>query len=182
MLPIISIAIYNIITRILSQNKFVKYSLLIFLSILITTSLYASYPRLDRYHNSHGYSVSQSDINAVNWIENNHENNYLVLANQQVSVAALREFGFSKYLKNDVYFYPIPTGGDLYQYYLKMVYEKPTKKTMTEAMEFANINESYFILNKYWWAFPKLLEEAKFEADSWQEIDNGNVFIFKYNK
>ncbi len=199
LLPVISIALYNLINKILIQSKFIKYSILIFIAILLTTSLYASYPRFDRYHNSHGYSVSQSDINAVNWIENNHENDYLVLANQQVSVSALREFGFSKYLKSpspvlgdqptgqaggrgEVYFYPIPTGGDLYQYYLKMVYEKPTKKTMTEAMEFAGVNESYFILNKYWWAFPKLLEEAKFEADSWQEIDKGNIFIFKYSK
>lgn len=192
MLPIITLALYNIITRVLSQKKIIKYIFLIFLSLLITTSLYTAYPRFDRYFNSRGYSVGQADIDAVNWIENNHENNYMVLANQQVSVAALREFGFDKYLKipspdqeknlGEIYYYPIPTGGPLYGYYLKMVYEKPTKKTMISAMEFSGVDEAYFILNKYWWAFPKLLEEAKLEADSWKEINHGNIYIFKYTK
>jgi len=105
-----------------------------------------------------------------------------VLANQQVSAAALREFGFSRYYKGDVYFYPIPTGGTLYQYYLDMVYKKPAKDTMLKAMDFAGVGQSYFVLNKYWWAFPKILAEAKLEADSWTEIKDGEIYIFKYSK
>ena len=189
--PFCLVSIYAFINNLLSQNKAIKYSLLGFMVFLISTSLYLSYPRFDNYFNSHGYSVSQSDINAVKWIEDNAENDYIVLANQQVSAASLHEFGFKKYypdkskisnLKSQIFYYPIPTGGPLYQYYLKMVYEYPSKETVIGAMNLVDVNEAYFVLNKYWWAFPKLLQEAKIEADEFIEIDNGEIYVFKYNK
>jgi len=97
LLPFILTALYAFVNKTLKQNNIIKISLLTFLIILITTSLYLLYPRFDRYHNSHGYSVSQNDIDAVHWIKNNAQSDYIVLANQQVSAAALREFGFAKY-------------------------------------------------------------------------------------
>jgi len=181
LLPFILIAIYGFFNALSKQNKIIKNIFLIFIVILITTSFYISYPRFDNYYNSHGYSISNSDIKAVHWIENQTNSDYIVLANQQVSATALREFGFKKYYKNNIFYYPIPTGGQLYQYYLDMVYKKPSKQTMLSAMKLTGVNEGYFILNKYWWAFPKILREAKLEADSWIEIDNGNIFIFYYN-
>jgi hypothetical protein len=197
LLPIIIIALYKIISKISEQPNTIKIPILIFIALTATTSLYASYPRFDNYFNSRGYSTGQNDIDAVKWIENNHINNYIVLANQQVSAAALSQFGFNNYIiidnkiknqsrelgtKIEIYNYPIPTSSPLYQYYLKMVYEKPNKKTMEDAMDFAGVNEAYFVLNKYWYAFPKVLEEAKLEANNWQEIGNGEVFIFKYSR
>ncbi|MCG2701205.1 hypothetical protein L6267_03505, partial [Candidatus Parcubacteria bacterium] len=145
------------------------------------------------YFNSRCFSTSKNDIEAVNWIENNTESDYIVLANQQVSAAALREFGFKKYyspplidkergLGGEVFYYPVPTGGPLYQYYLDMVYEKPSRETMTKAMDLVGVSEGYFVLNKYWWAFDKILEEAKLEADEWQWLDNGEIYVFKYYK
>jgi len=189
--PFYLVSIYVFINNLHKQNKFIKYSFYGFLLALISASLYLSYPRFDNYFNSHGYSVSQSDINAVKWIENNTKNEYIVLANQQVSAASLREFGFKKYYtdksqisnpKSQIFYYPIPTGGPLYQYYLKMVYEYPAKETVTNAMDLVGVNEAYFVLNKYWWAFPKILEEAKLDADSWHEIENGEIYVFKYIK
>ncbi|MDD5290876.1 MAG: hypothetical protein PHZ04_02050 [Patescibacteria group bacterium] len=191
LLPFIIIPLYGLLEKILEQKKVVKIPLLIFLAILITTSLYLSYPRFDRYFNSHGYSTGQNDIATVNWIANDASGDYIVLANQQVSAAALREFGFSHYYpldkggegnSGDIYFYPIPTGGALYQYYLDMVYKKPARDTMDAAMDLAGVKQSYFVLNKYWWAFPKILAEAKLEADSWTEIGDGEIYIFKYLK
>lgn len=70
----------------------------------------------------------------------------------------------------------------MYDYYLSMVYEKPSKQTMIKAMDLAGVNESYFVLNRYWWAFSKILDEAKLEANSWQKLDNGEVIVFKYTK
>ncbi|MBU4375668.1 hypothetical protein KKH38_04155, partial [Patescibacteria group bacterium] len=145
------------------------------------------------YFNSRCFSTSKNDIEAVNWIENNTESDYIVLANQQVSAAALREFGFKKYYSpplidkergsgGEVFYYPVPTGGPLYQYYLDMVYEKPSRETMAKAMDLAGVSEGYFVLNKYWRAFDKILEEAKLEADSWEDIGDGDVFVFKYYK
>jgi len=192
LMPFVITALYGLTNKILKQNNIIKLSFLIFLIILITTSLYLSYPCFDRYYNSHGYSVSQNDIDAVHWIKDNAKEEYIVLANQQVSAAALREFGFAKYYSSplltkegaqgEVFYYPIPTGGPLYQYYLDMVYEKPSQETMFKAMDLTGVNEAYFVLNKYWWAFPKILAEAKLEADSWQEIEQGEIYVFKYGK
>ncbi|MFH1522653.1 MAG: hypothetical protein ABIE43_02425 [Patescibacteria group bacterium] len=191
-LPFIITILYWLIDRIKNQKKTVSILFFIFASILITASLYLSYPRFDNYFNSHGYSISQNDIEAVHWIEENTDKNYIVLANQQVSATALREFGFNHYItvpppydgagQGEIYFYPIPTSGQLYQYYLNMVYEKPNKETMQKAMDYAGVKEAYFVLNKYWWAFDKILEEAKLEADNWQEIANGEIYVFKYVK
>ena len=149
---------------------------------LITISLYLSYPRFDKNHNSHGISTGIYDIEATKWIEDNNKRQYIVLANQQVSAAALKNYGFNKYFSNNIFYYPIPTSGPLYQYYLDMVYDRPSKENATKAMDLLNINEAYFILNKYWWAFPKLLDEAKLEADSFVEFGDGEVYVFKYTR
>jgi len=124
-------------------------------------------------------------ILCVHWIENDSKNeDYIVLANQQTSVASLREFGFKKYYKNkneDIFYYPIPTGGTLYQKYLDMVYKKASTKTMNEAMKIAGVNTSYFIISKYWWASDKIIREARTNADLEHEI-NKEIFIFKYHQ
>ena len=193
LLPFIIISLYGLTEKILEQKRNIKIPFLIFIAILITTSSYLSYPRFDRYYNSHGYSTGENDITAVHWIANDADSDYIVLANQQVSTAALREFGFSHYHKVqnkidnrqstiDIFYYPIPTGGALYQYYLDMVYKKPAQETMDAAMDFTGVRQSYFVLNKYWWAFPKILAEAKLEADSWTKIGGGDIYVFKYLK
>ncbi len=206
-LPFILITLATLINKILQQNKIVKYSLLIFFTLLITASLYHSYPRWDDYYNSRSYATSKSDIKAVQWIEQNSpDDNYIVLANQQVSVAALSEFGFKKYFQTEdgeLFYYPIPTGEKLYQYYLSIADQRENppqadalpqqnsageqasrraRKTALEAADLVNVNTTYFVLNDYWWAFDKILAEAKFEADEIKSIDDGKIFIFKYIK
>lgn len=182
LLPFFLLIIYWIIQQILKQEKITKIILIIFFIILITTSFYNTYPRSDRYANSHGYAVSQNDLDAVQWIEDNADGDYIVLANQQVSAASLKIFGFSKYYQNDIFFYPVPTSGALYQYYLDMVYKTPSKETALKAMDLAGVNEAYFVLNKYWWAFPKILAEAKLSADSWTKHGDGEIYIFKFTR
>ena len=181
-LPFIVAAFYRLIQKISLQDKAVKIPMLVFGLLLLPSSLYLSYPRMDNYHNPHFHSVGSADLKAVQWIEKNAQKDYIVLANQQVGVAALREFGFNRYYKNDIYFYPIPTGGQLYQYYLDMVYEKPSRTTMLRAMEFAGVDKGYFVLNQYWWAFDKIKQEAKLEANSWKSIDRDKVLVFEFNK
>ena len=63
-----------------------------------------------------------------------------------------------------------------------MVYKKPSRETMFAAMDLTGVNEGYFVLNRYWWAFAKILDEAKLSATSWQAINNGEVFVFKYER
>lgn len=185
LLPFMIIAIYALIEKIAKQNIFIKLSFAVFLTLLITASLYLTYPRYDNYFNSRGYSVSSSDLKAVSWINGDAKNDFIVLANQQISAAALDQFGFKKYYsvgQNQLFYYPVPTSSPLYQSYLDMVYKTPSRETMSGAMNLAGVREGYFVLNKYWWAFKKILDEAKLSADSWQEIDNGEVYVFKYER
>jgi hypothetical protein len=183
LLPFFILSIYALLEKIAKQNKFIIVSFAVFLSLLISAALYITYPRYDNYFNSHGYAVSAADLGAVSWINENAKADYIVLANQQVSAAALSRYGFKKYYGGDqLFYYPIPTSSPLYQYYLDMVYKKPSRDTMLAAMDLAGVNEGYFVLNRYWWAFTKILDEAKLRADSWQAINDGEVFVFKYEK
>jgi len=188
-LPFALFAVHIFYTKLKAQNKRITIPFSLFAILLVTASLYISYPRMDDYFNSHGYSTSAGDIRAVRWIDQNATGGYIVLADQQTSAAALSEFGFKKYyqsqisnLKSQIFYYPIPTGGPLYRYYLDMVYEEPARETVEQAMDLAGVNEAYFALDKYWWASPKILEEAKLSADAWQSIDNGEVYVFKYDR
>jgi hypothetical protein len=183
LLPFIVTALYSIIVSASESSRATRRIVTIFLVVLLTTSLFANYPRIDNYHNSHGYSVSAHDLEAVSWIaENKINNEYIVLANQQVSAGALYKYGFAKYYKDNIFYYPIPTGGEMYQYYLDMVYRGAQDEHMKKAMDLAGVSEAYFVLNKYWWAFPKILDEAKSSADSWETLGEGEIFVFRYTK
>ncbi|MDA3839785.1 MAG: hypothetical protein PF572_01730 [Patescibacteria group bacterium] len=182
LLPYILLSFYTFFYRLKSTSKAIQAPIFIFLLILVSTSLYLSYPRFDKNHNSHGVSTSVYDIEATKWIEDNNKRQYLVLANQQVSAAALKNFGFNKYFSGGIFYYPIPTSSPLYNYYLDMVYDRPSKENALKAMNLLNINEVYFVLNKYWWAFPKILDEAKIEADSYKSFGDGEVYVFKYTR
>ena len=186
LLPYILVTLNWIAKKTINQNTFIKTSILTFFAILITTSLYLSYPRHDNYFNSRGYSTGELDIEAVSWINTDAgDTNYVVLANQQVSAASLREYGFAKYYKannEQIFYYPIPTGGTIYQLYLDMVYLRPEYTTIEKALDLVGVDTGYFVLNKYWWAFDKIRDEAKLEADSFKVFGNEDVIIFKYKK
>ncbi|MFH0891290.1 MAG: hypothetical protein V1867_00750 [Candidatus Falkowbacteria bacterium] len=182
LLPYVLLSIHYLVSGVGRQNRFIRYAWVGFGALTLTASLYLSYPRLDNYFNSRGFSTGSRDISAVRWINEDAGNgDYVVLANQQVSAAALKEFGFKKYFPGDIFFYPVPTGGPLYRYYLDMVYKTPDRATALAAMDFAGVDTAYFVLNKYWWAFPKILNEAKLEADFWLGFDD-EVYVFKYQK
>jgi len=185
------LALVKFIEKILQQERAVKYLFFCFLVFLLSCSLYFSYPRYDDYYNSRSFSTSQADVDAVNWINQDAGNtDFIVLANQQVSAAALREFGFQKYYKipspyqgegeSEVFYYPIPTGEKLYQYYLNMVDKNADKKTALQAADLVGADTVYFVINNYWFGFEKILAEARLGADKTQSIDNGKIFVFKY--
>jgi hypothetical protein len=185
-MPFTALTIKELLDKIANQKEItVKIIWLFFGLIFISTSLYLAYPRFDRYFNSRGYSTSRFDLEAVKKIAEKSQQNYIVLANQQVSIAALKTLGFNHYYPSKsglLYFYPIPTGGALYQYYLDMVYKNPDQKTMLEAMDLAGVNEAYLIINKYWNESDKIIEKAKTTSDSWEAIGGKEIFIFKYKR
>ncbi|HPY08614.1 MAG: hypothetical protein ACOX0H_00610 [Patescibacteria group bacterium] len=185
--PFILLLLNKIFQQILNDKRFlVKITWFIIGISFLGINLYLSYPRFDKYFNSRGYSTSIFDLEAVKTIENQKTNeNYVVLANQQVSAAALKIFGFNNYYDSalgPIYFYPIPTGGPLYQYYLQMVYNQPERETAYQAMELTKTNELYLVINKYWYESDKIIKAAKVTADSWSKIADQEIYIFKYLK
>lgn len=175
---------------------------LILLPGMMTASLYLTYPRTDKYESTHGYNTSLADIHAVEEIEADAKGEkYIVLANQAVGAAALQEFGFVNFYKTEkgeVYFYSVPTGGPLYQFYLKMVYpptfsqdnnkksggvnETPSRKTMREAMDLADVKLGYIAINHYWTNARRLTEDLAAIAEKELIIDGGRVYVYRFRK
>ncbi|MDI3496484.1 MAG: hypothetical protein PWQ35_505 [Patescibacteria group bacterium] len=183
--PFALITISSLVKRIIqSPKKTLKLWFTILTIFFISASLYLAYPRFDKYYNSRGYSTSYKDIEAVKTVAKlAQDKKYIVLANQQVSAAALKTFGFSNYYPSEhgpIFFYPIPTGGVLYQYYLEMVYKNPSRETMQEAMTLVGAQEGYLIINSYWNDSDKIIKAAKLSADAYFEIGDKDIFIFQY--
>lgn len=153
-----------------------------------TATLYLAYPRVDRYHVDRGYNVTAADIEAVHVVRNDADGNYLVLANQMTSAAAIREFGFSPTYPaaaggRPTYAYPIPTGEPLYQQYLDMVYDAPRRDVAQRAagLVATEINAVYFILSRYWDNFDTIVAEAEQHADRQWSVANGKIIVFRYD-
>lgn len=157
----------------------VRFLMSLVFAATVASLAYGAFPRLDDYRWSRGYSTSAHDVEAVRWINTHAIGPYVVLANQSVSAAALDEYGFSTYY-GDQFYYSIPTGAPLYQRYLEMAYDGPTRETMTAAMRDIGVAQAYFVINDYWTDSAKIVQAAKKTADDWQEVDGGKVFIFRY--
>ncbi len=181
-LPLVFPLIHSFVKQLETLKIFQRIIISLGLAALLSASLYLSYPRFDHYFNSRGYATSMADIQAVEWIEKDAGNsNYVALANQQVSAAALRQYGFKKYYNYDIFYYPIPTGGPLYGYYLEMI-KKPSQESVSKAMNLAGVKKLYFILNDYWWAADKIALEAELIANRSTSISNGQVRIYVFEK
>ncbi len=155
-------------------------AILFAIGILGAGSAYAALPRQDAVSSNRGWSVGITDINAVKLIdEDSADTPYTVLANQSVSAAAVKTFGFKRY-HNDIFFYPIPTGGALYDLFLTASYGNPSRDTMTKAAALGGSELVYFVVNDYWWKSDELIETAKASADRVFDIGNGKVTVFKY--
>jgi hypothetical protein len=185
LIPLILQTAIELTKKLFQQKLPTKLFFTVLLALTITSVLYVSYPFDDAYQTSHYYSVSQNDIQAVNYINNNADGDYIVLANQSVSAAALQQFGFKKYFstyQGETFYYPIPTSSPLYHYYLTTVYQAPTRQTINKAMDFMRVSQAYFVINSYWTDFDKIVSTIKTEADDWKDINNGKIYIFYFKK
>ncbi len=141
---------------------------------------YAALPRHDAANVSRGWSVGQSDIEAARWIEQDAQGRvYTVLANQSVSAAAVREYSFKRYA-GDVFFYPIPTGGPLYQAYLEAVGPESNPEIIREAGRLGQSDLVYVVLNDYWWDAQRVGEDLSTIANKEATSSDGRVRIFRF--
>ncbi|MDP2586465.1 MAG: hypothetical protein Q8P32_01715 [Candidatus Komeilibacteria bacterium] len=180
--PFILIVLYLFFKKLNEQSRPVIILSLTLLAMAMTFSWYLSYPRVDKITEDHGYSTSLTDVKTVNFIETIQRNRpYVVLAAQPVSAAALKELGF-KYYYNNLFFYPVPTGGRLYGLYEELAYAKtPVAEVIGTVRFLTGVNDVYFVINDYWLNASDVIAEQQETADDWQAIDGKN-YIFKYEK
>lgn len=142
---------------------------------------YITYPTNDAYGRHAGFNVSQSDISTVYAIEEHAGGTpYIVLANQSVSAAAVRTFGFAHYF-GEHFYYPIPTGGALYQEFLNMN-ERPSLEPIKKSAALADTSLVFYVVNDYWWESQRLIETSKQLTDEWISLDDGAIHVFVFDR
>jgi hypothetical protein len=175
-----------------AKNSFpaLKIGIAVLIAVLATSSLYLAYPRRDKYESSRGWSTSAADVKAVRLIADDaNDTPYVTLANQSVSAAAIRELGFEHYYRSldptnpgeEIFFYPIPTGGPLYALFLEMSDANGATAPALKAMDLTGTDTAYFIITNYWWHAQKIISAAKRQADAWWSVDDKD-FVFKYTR
>lgn len=182
-LPIFLTAVYFLIKDITKNRSLGQKSWLIIIStVLIGVSTYFSYPVYDKYQNSKSFNVTATDIKTVKTIEEHAlGQNYIVLANQMVGAAAIDQYGFAHYY-NDNFYYSMPLGVDnIYQNYLNMIETDASREEALKAMDKAQVDRLYFVINNYWHSAKQAINQAEQNADEKILIDNGvnSVFVYK---
>jgi len=182
-LPLVALTLADWSKRLASKPIALKAGAVGLTAMMLTAVVYMNYPRHDNYEISRGFNVGTSDFSTAQYLhDKNAPGTYVVLANQAVSAAALKTYGFETYFHGDLFYYPIPTGGALYQIYLEMVNNAPTSATAKKAMDLAGVDTAYFVVNDYWFLADKIIENAKREAKDWVAIDNGATTVFEYRR
>jgi hypothetical protein len=183
-LPLVLTAFYFLFKEALKNGKAIwqKIWLVVFTVIIITVSVYFSYPIYDRHGNSKSFNVTATDIKTVKAIEESTDKPYIVLANQMVGVAAINEYGFAHYYNNNFY-YSMPLGNNnIYNEYLSMIEGQASRDAALVAMDKAGVDKLYFVVNNYWHSAKQAIDQASHVADEHWLIDNGVNTVFVYNR
>jgi len=178
----------------LNEKKLYYFPLLLALAGLITVNVYQSYPRDDQYHLDRGYNTSAADFSAVKHIQENANKKtsssatnipFLVLAPQSTGAAALNAYGFYHQIENQtgekLYYYSIPTGGELYQHYLKIVYEDQSREYLLSLFNQYQVSKIFIVIPRYWNDSENIINNLKNSSDEWLELEGGKVYIFVLN-
>ena len=185
LLPIFILALLWLYRLPLLRRPAATALLIMVLAIVNTASVYASYPRQNRFERSRQFGTSAADFAAVKHIDDQIKSDYVVLANQSVSAAAIASFGFRTYYPPStqgapIFYYPVPTSSPLYSIYLQMVNDAPTRENAELAYELTGANTVYFVLNNYWDNADVLRRRATMEADEHTDLADGAISLFIY--
>lgn len=179
-LPILATAL---LPRLLARPR-LKVLALPACAMAAAASWYFSYPQSNPKALFSGPSVSQADVEAVREIETLAAGKpHVVLANQMMAAAALQEFGFARYLvtpQGKILWYPIPTGGTLYPFFMAMN-TVPGKETAREAAVFADVGSVFFAVHDYWPFSLNIRHGAQETADVIAPIRESAIMIYGFN-
>ncbi len=164
------------------ESSIYKIFFALLFAFAITANFYLTYPRWDNYENDKGKNVTAEMMHAVELIKKNAGNkNYVVLTDQAVSAAALKLDGFKKYYSTplgEIFYYPIPTGGPLYNEFLNLVYNNAGARSAQNAKLLTGAETAYIILPSYWENYKKIKENLKTEMRV--IFEDKNITALKY--
>ena len=183
-LPLFLTTVYFWFREVFRNNGFWnKVWLVVLTSIIIGISTYFSYPVYDQHGNSKSFNVTEFDIETVAAIKENAEGDpYVVLANQMVGAAAIKDYGFAHYY-NDNFYYSMPLGtANIYDQYLNMIEKNASREEALVAMDKAGVDRLYFVVNNYWHSAKQAINQAETTADEKILIGNGVNTIFIYER
>ncbi len=161
--------------------------LVLFLTGWHASRMYLALPRHDATAASHGWSVGRADLEAIRAIDRDAQDApYTVLANQTVSAAAVELLGFKRYVHDpasgqDIFFYPIPTGGPLYDVFLRATGKDPSRDTIKEAATLGQSDRVFVVLNRYWWDAERVGEALASTTKREFTFGDGAVRVFSYD-
>lgn len=177
-IPFIALALDRIM---LSQWRFTV--AIVLLTIAATAAWYFSYPQFNAKFAYYSPSVSKYDLTAVQLIDTDSGRHpYLVLSNQMTSAAALQVFGFANYYSledEEILWYAIPTGGPLYEYYLKMIYGNDPA-LLQDLMRETGTQYVYVVMPTYWSWNPDILHQIEVQSQQIFYVDN-KIVIYRFD-
>lgn len=163
-----------------ARSGFLWMSFLLLFTGLWTLRVYDALPRHDAAQASSGWSVGRADVDAVRWIHDQAgARPYTVLANQAVSAAALQKYGFARY-HEDIFYYPLPTGGPLYQVFLEAASTQATSSTIKRAASLSQSELVYVVINNYWWDAERVREHLGAMATRALSFSEGRVWVYEF--
>jgi hypothetical protein len=97
-----------------------------------------------------------------------------------VSAAALERYGFARY-HEDNFYYPLPTGGPLYQVFLEAASLKASPATILEAARLTNSEVVYVVINAYWWDAERVRAHLAGFADRSLSFMGDQVWVYEFS-
>jgi len=156
-----------------ATNRAARVTISVCAIICICGIWFVAYPAWNSVQKTKAINTSETDFQIVEEIDRSaKQNSYIVLADQPTSAAALATFGFFDHqlIGRDYYFYPIPTGGELYtKFFLPAMYQGVTQELLENATNFANVSDAYIVVKPYWTNAEKNIEA----------IQNSSLTYFK---
>jgi hypothetical protein len=185
--PLIMTALVYLFNFLKRGRRFFQIIVALFLSIILLTSWYITYPRNDEISRININNIREIDYQALDLIYNNEngKNGYLVFANQLFGAGAIQKYGFEPYYESqwgNIFYYSVPMGSELNKKYEQIMNLKEfDEEIIYEVLEDINLNKAYLIITDYW----PLSDESRFkiEKESTQQWDiNNQIQVYLFEK
>ncbi|MFA6429977.1 MAG: hypothetical protein WCV84_05795 [Patescibacteria group bacterium] len=156
-------------------------------AILATATWFLLYPQHNRVLHVYAANMGWTDVETVRLIEREAKGErYVVLAPQLISAAALQAFGFERRWQmcgGDQYFYPIPTGGELYRLYLMMTRSPAPQQLLPRIFDCAKTQMLFVAVLRAWDASGVMDRALAPHAEGrWSVGDRVTVYRFQRHR